>query len=252
MTGKIRMAMADRRMESGECGQKPLVLVVDDDPGTVALARGYLERAGYRVATAGDGINALDVARKTRPGLVVLDVMLPGLDGFEVCRRLQVETMVPVIMLTARVDEVDRLRGLGLGADDYVVKPFSPRELAARVGAVLRRVDRDGAVAAYPELSFGNIRVNLRTRSATVDGAELLLTPTEFRLLTLFLREPGRIFSRNEIINRALSYDFDGCDRAIDAHVSCLRRKLESQSPGSASLIRTVYGSGYQLRRPEV
>ena len=229
-------------------GEKPLVLVVDDDPNVVALARAYLERDGYRVSEANDGLRALELARKEQPGLVVLDLMLPGLDGLEVCRRLQVESMAPVIMLTARVEEADRLEGLDLGADDYITKPFSPRELAARVRAVLRRSDRESAVSAYPELSFGAIRVNLRTRNATVDGAELSLTPTEFRLLTLLLQEPGRVFSRNDIIDRVLGDDFDGFDRTVDTHVSCLRRKLEAGSPGSARCIQTVYGGGYRLR----
>ncbi len=229
-------------------GQKPLVLVVDDDPNVVALARAYLERDGYRVSEAGDGLRALELARTEQPSLVVLDLMLPGLDGLEVCRRLQVESMAPVIMLTARVEESDRLEGLNLGADDYITKPFSPRELAARVHAVLRRSDRESAVSAYPELSFGAIRVNLRARTATVDGGELGLTPTEFRLLTLLLQEPGRVFSRNDIIDRALGDDFDGFDRAVDTHVSGLRRKLEAASPGSAGQIETVYGGGYRLR----
>ena len=228
--------------------EKPLVLVVDDDPNVVALARAYLERDGYRVSEANDGLRALELARKEQPSLVVLDLMLPGLDGLEVCRRLQVESMAPVIMLTARVEEADRLEGLDVGADDYVTKPFSPRELAARVRAVLRRSDRESAVSAYPELSFGSIRVNLRTREATVDGAELSLTPTELRLLTLLLQEPGRVFSRNDIIDRALGDDFDGFDRTVDTHVSGLRRKLEAGSPGSAGHIQTVYGGGYRLR----
>ena len=231
--------------------EKPLVLVVDDDPNVVALARVYLERDGYRVVEANDGDRGLELARKERPCLVVLDLMLPGLDGLEVCRKLQVESMVPVIMLTARVEEADRLEGLDVGADDYVTKPFSPRELAARVRAVLRRADREGAVSAYPELSFGTIKVNLRTQKATVDGAGLNLTPTEFRLLTLLLQEPGRIFSRDEIIDRVLGYDFDGFDRAVDTHVSCLRRKLETESRGSARQVQTVYGSGYRLRHAE-
>ena len=231
--------------------EKPLVLVVDDDPNVVALARAYLERDGYRVVEANDGARGLELARKERPCLVVLDLMLPGLDGMEVCRNLQVESMVPVIMLTARVEEADRLEGLDLGADDYITKPFSPRELTARVRAVLRRADREGAVSAHPELAFGAIRVNLRTRQATVDGEELKLTPTEFRLLTLLLQEPGRIFSRAEIIDLALGYDFDGFDRAVDTHVSCLRRKLEAENRGSARQIQTVYGSGYRLRHAE-
>ena len=241
-------AMISRDVEAKGREDRHPVLVVDDDPNVVALARAYLERDGYRVVEANDGCLGLELARKERPCLVVLDLMLPGLDGFEVCQILQVESMVPVIMLTARVEEGDRLEGLELGADDYITKPFSPRDLAARVRAVLRRSGRDGAVSAHPELAFGTIRVNLRTRRATVEGEELKLTPTEFRLLTLLLQEPGRIFSRDEIIERALGYDFDGFARAVDTHVSCLRRKLEAESRGSARQIETVYGSGYRLR----
>ena len=243
--------MISRDINGKDREEKPLVLVVDDDPNVVALARAYLERDGYRVVEANDGVRGLELARKEQPSLVVLDLMLPGLDGMEVCRNLQVESMAPVIMLTARVEEADRLKGLDLGADDYITKPFSPRELAARVRAVLRRADREGAVSAHPELAFGTIKVNLRTRQATVDGEELKLTPTEFRLLTLLLQEPGRTFSRDEIIERALGYDFDGFDRAVDTHVSCLRRKLEAESRGSARLIQTVYGSGYRLLHAE-
>ena len=231
--------------------EKPLVLVVDDDPNVVALARVYLERDGYRVLKANNGARGLALARTERPCLVVLDLMLPGLDGLEVCRRLHVESMVPVIMLTARVEEADRLEGLDVGADDYMTKPFSPRELAARVRAVLRRADREGAVSAHPELAFGAIKVKLRPGQATVSGKELQLTPTEFRLLTLLLQEPGRTFSRDEIIDRVLGQDFRGFDRAVDTHVSCLRRKLAAESPGSARQIETVYGSGYRLREAE-
>ena len=190
-------AMISRDVNGKERDGKPLVLVVDDDPHVAALARIHLERDGYRVAEANDGIRGLELARRERPSLVVLDLMLPGLDGFEVCRKLHLESMVPVIMLTARVEETDRLEGLDLGADDYMTKPFSPRELAARVRAVLRRADRESALSAHPELCFGTISVNMRTRQAMVDGAQLKLTPTEFRLLTLLVQEPGRIFSRD-------------------------------------------------------
>ena len=227
--------------------EKPLVLVVDDDPHVAALARIHLERDGFRVAEANDGTLGLELARRKHPSLVVLDLMLPGLDGFEICRKLYLESMVPVIMLTARVEEADRLEGLDLGADDYMTKPFSPRELAARVRAVLR-ADRESALSAHPELSFGTIALNLRTRQASMDGAELKLTPTEFRLLTLLVQEPGRIFSRDEIMDRVFGYDFDGFDRAVDFHVSALRRKLEAGCTGSAKHIETIYGSGYRLR----
>lgn len=235
-------------LEMSDGAEQPLVLVVDDDPNVAALARAYLERDGYRVSEAHDGLQGLELARRQRPKLIVLDLMLPGMDGLEVCRRIQVESMTPIIMLTARVEEADRLQGLELGADDYMTKPFSPRELAARVRAVLRRADRESAVSAYPELSAGTLRVNLRTGKATVGGAELGLTPTELRLLTLLLREPGRVFSRNDIIEQVLRDGFDGFDRAVDTHVSALRRKLDTESPGSAGQIETVYGGGYRLR----
>ncbi len=240
--------MTSRNVKDGEGEERPLVLVVDDDPHVAALARIHLERDGFRVAEANDGTLGLELARREHPSLVVLDLMLPGLDGFEICRKLHLESMVPIIMLTARVEETDRLEGLDLGADDYMTKPFSPRELAARVRAVLRRADRESALSAHPELSFGTIALNLRTRQASMDGAELKLTPTEFRLLTLLVQEPGRIFSRDEIMDRVFGYDFDGFDRAVDFHVSALRRKLEAGCEGSAKHIETIYGSGYRLR----
>ena len=240
--------MTSRNVKDSGGEEKPLVLVVDDDPHVAALARIHLERDGFRVAEANDGKLGLELARREHPSLVVLDLMLPSLDGFEICRKLHLESMVPIIMLTARVEETDRLEGLDLGADDYMTKPFSPRELAARVRAVLRRADRESALSAHPELSFGTIALNLRTRQASMDGAELKLTPTEFRLLTLLVQEPGRIFSRDEIMDRVFGYDFDGFDRAVDFHVSALRRKLEAGCTGSAKHIETIYGSGYRLR----
>ena len=240
--------MTSRNVKGSGGEEKPLVLVVDDDPHVAALARIHLERDGFRVAEANDGTLGLELARREHPSLVVLDLMLPSLDGFEICRKLHLESMVPIIMLTARVEETDRLEGLDLGADDYMTKPFSPRELAARVRAVLRRADRESALSAHPELSFGTIALNLRTRQASMDGAELKLTPTEFRLLTLLVQEPGRIFSRDEIMGRVFGYDFDGFDRAVDFHVSALRRKLEAECKGSAKHIETIYGSGYRLR----
>ena len=230
---------------------RPDVLVVDDDEHIRRLVRLYLERDGYRVTEAADGDAALQLAKQTHPRLIVLDLMMPGMDGLDACRALHVESMVPIIMLTARVEEVDRLEGLGAGADDYVTKPFSPAELAARVRAVLRRTDRDGAVAAHPLLSAGGISIDLRTREASVRGVAVRLTPTEFRLLTMLLQEPDRIFSRDDIIERAFGYDFDGFDRTVDAHVSSLRRKMESTVEGAGRHINTVYGSGYRLLSAE-
>ena len=223
------------------------ILVVDDDPNVLELARLYLERDGFRVLSALDGNRGLALAREERPVLVVLDVMLPRLNGLDVCRQLRQESAVPIIMLTARVEEKDRLAGLELGADDYVTKPFSPRELAARVRAVLRRTSRDNADGAPATLSAGPLELDLQARQATVNGASLSLTPTEYRLLTLFMREPGRTFSRDEIIDRVFDADFDGFDRTVDTHVSTLRRKLASLSGGNSRFIQTVYGSGYRL-----
>ena len=226
------------------------VLVVDDDPNVVELARLYLERDGYRVLTALDGIVGLGTAREERPDLVVLDVMLPRLNGLDICRALREESQVPIIMLTARVEEDDRLSGLELGADDYVTKPFSPRELAARVRAVLRRSAREGADNDSPVLSSGPITLDHQARRVTLGGKELRLTPTEFRLLALLMRHPGRTFTRDEIIDRVLNDDFDGFDRTVDAHVSSIRRKLgaiDAIDLDAAKLVQTVYGSGYRF-----
>ena len=223
------------------------VLVVDDDANVVALTRLYLERSGYRVVSANDGARGLALAREEQPSLVVLDVMLPHVNGLDVCRTLRQESAVPIIMLTARVEEEDRLAGLDLGADDYVTKPFSPRELAARVRAVLRRAARDGGDDDRATLSCGPVELDRLARRVTVAGGEVRLTPTEFRLLSLLMRHPGRTFTREEIIDRVFGNDFDGFDRTVDAHVSSLRRKLAAAPGGSAKLIQTVYGSGYRL-----
>ena len=221
------------------------VLIIEDDPHTTELVRLYLANDGHEVLSAATGPEGLARARETSPDLVVLDLMLPGLDGREICRELRAESDVPIVMLTARVEEDDLLTGLGLGADDYVTKPFRPRELAARVKAVLRRSGRDESEGGE-ELAFGPIRVNLRDRKVMAGEIALSLTPTEFRLLVLLLREPGRVFSREQIIDRALGQDFDGFDRTVDTHVYSLRRKLEKPLKG-ARYIHTIYGMGYRL-----
>jgi DNA-binding response OmpR family regulator len=221
----------------------PLILVVDDDAKTVAAVRLYLEHAGCEVASASDGRQALARAEsEPRPDLVVLDLMLPGLDGLEVCRRLREISDVPIIMLTARSTEEDRLEGLELGADDYVIKPFSPRELAARVRAVLRRLpgSSDG-----PPLRLGRLMVDPSCHEVTWSGRPIELT-REFRLLETLARAPGRAFSRAELIERAFGADSEALDRTIDAHVANLRRKLEVGSIPSP--IETVFGVGYRLR----
>ncbi len=222
------------------------VLILEDDPHTVEVVRLYLHNDGHVVLTASDGLSGIQLFRESSPGLVVLDLMLPGLDGLEVCRTLRAESNIPIVMLTARVEEEDRIAGLELGADDYVTKPFSLRELAARVRAVLRRTTQDAAERSPAALTYGGISLDTQGRTASVGGAPLKLTPTEFRLLTLLLREPGRPFTRDRIIDRVFGYDFDGFDRTVDSHVSGLRRKLDAAA-GGRRYIHTVYGVGYRL-----
>ena len=222
------------------------ILIVEDDPSTLEIVELYLRRDGHKVLKSQDGTEGLRLAREAHPDLVVLDLMLPGMDGLEMCRTLRGESDVPVVMLTARVEEDDRLAGLDLGADDYITKPFSPRELAARVRAVLRRTAREDLQQGPSEFSYGDLKVDLLQRTVSVKETYVTLTPTEFRLLVMLVREPGRIFTREQIIDRVFGYDFDGFDRTVDAHVSNLRRKLGAHSDGSG-YIQTVYGVGYRL-----
>ena len=223
------------------------VLIVDDDPDTTRLVGLYLGRDGHKVITAADGIDGLRLAREAQPDLVVLDLMLPRLDGMEVCKALREESAVPIVMLTARVEEEERLAGLDMGADDYVTKPFSPRELAARVRAVLRRSAREEMAKGLQTFTFGDIVVDGRLREVQVAGERLTLTPTEFRLLTMFMREPGRTFTRDQIIDQVFGYDFDGFDRTVDAHISNFRRKLQKASPDKRQYVHTIYGVGYRF-----
>ena len=222
------------------------VLIVEDDPHTVEVVGLYLRRDGYTVLTASNGNDGLQMAQESSPDLVVLDLMLPRMGGLEVCRELRKESDVPIVMLTARVEEEDRIAGFELGADDYVTKPFSPRELAARIRAVLRRTAQDRAEDSQAKLTCGDIVLDVRQRIAAVGEAPLKLTPTEYRLLAMFLKEPGKTFTRDEIINRVFGYDFDGFDRTVDSHVSGLRRKLDAVAK-ERRYIQTVYGVGYRL-----
>ena len=219
------------------------VLVVDDDTKTVELVKLYLNRDGYRVLTAYDGAEALRLAREGHPDLIVLDLMLPGIDGLEICRTLRNESDVPIIMLTAKTTDEDKLTGLGLGADDYVTKPFSPRELAARVRTVLRRLPGE---RGPDEIKCGQLTVNFFRHEASLTGRLLNLTEAEFRLLGVLIREPGRVFSRAQLIEKALGYDYEGFDRTIDVHILNLRRKLEPD-PSYPRYIKTVYGAGYKF-----
>jgi DNA-binding response OmpR family regulator len=223
------------------------ILVVDDDRKTVDLVRLYLERAGYDVRVAYDGRQALDQVRQQRPDLVVLDLMLPQLDGLDVCHVLQREPRaVPVIMLTARTTEEDKLSGLETGADDYVTKPFSPRELVARVKAVLRRSSGDQDSEREPESRLGDLVIDHVRHEARVAGEEVHLTPKEFRLLQVLAREPGRAFERHQLLERAFGYDYEGLERTVDVHVAKLRKKIEPD-PGRPIYVLTVPGVGYKL-----
>ena len=219
------------------------VLVIDDDVKTVELVKLYLNRDGYRVLTAYDGIEALRLARESHPDLIVLDLMLPGMDGLTVCRTLRDESDVPIIMLTAKTTDQDKLTGLDVGADDYVTKPFSPRELAARVRAVLRRLPGERGPA---EVKHGELTVNFLKHEAYLADRSLNLTPSEFKILGVLVKEPRRVFSRAELIEKAIGYDFEGFDRTIDVHVLNLRRKLEPD-PDYPRYIKTVYGTGYKF-----
>ncbi len=218
------------------------ILVVDDERNIVQLARIYLANEGFRVEAAYDGQEALDKVRSLRPSLVVLDLMMPGLDGWEVCRRLRRESDVPIIILTARGDDVDRIVGLELGADDYVVKPFNPRELAARVKAVLRRY-RAGQEQKTRVVVAGDLRVDLDSREAWDGERALDLRPKEFELLATLARHPGVAFEREKLLQLAWGYDYLGDSRTVDVHVAWLREKLA----GGTVRIETVRGIGYKL-----
>lgn len=221
----------------------PTVLVVDDEPSIRNVVRAYLEQAGFRVMTAEDGAQALELARRERPDLVVLDLMLPGIDGMEVAARLRAESDLFILMLTARAEEADRVAGLRIGADDYMVKPFSPRELAARVEAILRR--RRAAPPPDTRLRFQHVIVDPEGREALVHGTPLELTPTEFDLLLALARNAGRALSRNQLIDLVWGSDFFGTDRVVDVYVGQVRRKLEAAS--GETLIRTARGFGYKF-----
>ena len=221
-----------------------LILVVDDEPKIVKLARDYLERGGFRVATAMDGKTALAVARGERPDLIVLDLNLPEMDGLDVCRALRRESDVPIIMLTARIEETDRLIGLELGADDYITKPFSPRELVARVRAVLRRVQ--GGIHQPGLIRAGDLEIDLNGHRVSRAGTVIQLTRIEFNLLAVLAQHPGQTFSRSQLLDRLHGVAYEGFDRSIDAHIKNLRRKLELD-PTEPRYVLTIYGVGYKF-----
>ncbi len=220
------------------------ILVVDDEPAIMQTARAYLEREGYTVYTAADGPAGLKAARAWQPDLVVLDIMLPGLDGLEILRQLRQDSDVYVLMLTARADEADKIVGLTLGADDYLTKPFSPRELAARVKAILRR--GRGANPKEPALRFGRLRIDVEARQVRKDDQPIDLTSTEFDILHALARHPGRVLSREQLIEQVWGYDYYSDERVVDVHIGRLRKKIED-NPDEPALIITVRGAGYRF-----
>jgi DNA-binding response OmpR family regulator len=224
---------------------KRKILVVDDDRKIVDLVRLYLERDGYRVFAAYDGLEALKLAHQKRPDLIVLDLLLPEVDGLDVCRILQTDGETPIIMLTAKTTEDDKLIGLELGADDYVTKPFSPRELVARVRAVLRRVGKQTPMGPS-EMRFADLVIDRRSHEVRVRGEIVDLTPTEFKLLEVMAEDSGRAFTRLELLDRVFGYDFEGFERTVDVHVKNLRKKVELD-PRRPIYVKTVYGMGYKF-----
>jgi DNA-binding response OmpR family regulator len=220
-----------------------LILLVDDEPSIIQLSRMYLERDGFRVYEVGDGEAALEAAAKQRPALIVLDVMLPKLDGFDVCRKLRASgDQTPIIMLTARDEDVDKIIGLELGADDYLTKPFNPRELVARVKAILRRSDSKKQADGKP-IHHGDLMIDPVSREARVSSRTLDLRTQEFDLLLTLAEQPGRVFSREQLLQLAWGFDFYGQTRTVDVHIAHLRKKLE----GGSVKIETVTGVGYKL-----
>jgi two-component system alkaline phosphatase synthesis response regulator PhoP len=222
------------------------ILIVDDEPGIVTNVRAYLEREGYMVQTAQDGLSALRLARTFAPDLVVLDIMLPGIDGLEVLRRLRQDSEVYVLLLTARADETDKVIGLTVGADDYLTKPFSPRELVARVKAILRRGRGAAEPAATSTLTFGDLRIDRAAHQAWKAGEPVDLTTIEFNLLYALATHQGRVLSREQLIEQVWGYDYYGDDRVVDVHLGRLRKKIEDD-PEHPQLVVTVRGVGYRF-----
>ncbi len=220
-----------------------LILLVDDEPSIIQLARLYLEREGFRVQAAGDGEAALEAVARLDPALMVLDLMLPKLDGFEVCRRLRAQNApVAILMLTARDEDIDKILGLEIGADDYLTKPFNPRELVARVKAILRRGERATRGDSAP-IRLGDLTVDPARRAVTAAGRSLDLRAQEFELLIILAGQPGRVFTREQLLQQAWGFDFYGQTRTVDVHIAHLRKKLD----GSSVKIETVTGIGYKL-----
>ena len=219
------------------------ILIVDDEPRIAEIARDYLQNAGFSVTTAANGVDALKTIQRSPPDLIVLDLALPGMDGLDVARAVRRDSNVPIIMLTARVEESDKLVGLELGADDYITKPFSPRELVARVRAVMRRTE--SAAERSDVLRVGDLVLDLPRRKTTVRDRSVDLTPTEFQLLATLARHPGRVFTRAQLLDAMRGIAVESFERAIDAHVKNIRRKIE-RDPRNPRYVLTIYGIGYK------
>ncbi len=229
------------------------ILIVEDEIKIAQILRDYLENSGYQTTHLDSGIRVAETVRQQSLDLILLDVMLPGKDGMEICREVRKFSEVPIIMITARVEEIDRLLGLELGADDYICKPFSPREVVARVKTVLRRSgQKTEAESANGEIiQVGEISLDIQQHRAAIQEEEIKLTLNEFALLQVFLSQPNRVFSRNELLNRVQGYDFEGYERTIDSHVKNLRKKISKRLPHQ-EVIGAVYGVGYRLNDPPV
>ncbi len=221
------------------------ILIVDDEQHIIDLARMYLEQEGFKVSSANDGPRALEMILGDSPALVVLDLMLPGMDGWEICRRVRVQSDVPIVMLTARNDDIDKIVGLELGADDYLTKPFNPRELVARIKAILRRADKRPASSEDTTLVIDNLAIHPERRLVQIDGETVDLRMKEFDLLMTLAESPGMVFSREKLLNIVWGYDFAGETRTVDVHVAHLRHKLKAMRPS----IETVWGVGYKLEK---
>jgi len=220
------------------------ILIIDDEAKIVEICRDYLKAAGFSVITSLEGQGGMEIARREKPDLILLDFMLPGIDGLDVCRELRKESNTPIIMLTARVEETDKLIGLELGADDYITKPFSPREMVARVRTVLRRAQGD---VSMDVIRAGNLTLDRNRFMVTIDENEISLTPTEFEILATLASQPGRIFSRSQLLMAVRGVAFESYERAIDSHIRNLRRKLDAADKSNFEWIVTIHGVGYKL-----
>ncbi|MBE0068376.1 response regulator transcription factor [Thermoanaerobacterium thermosaccharolyticum] len=222
------------------------ILAIDDEEKILDVIKAYLEREGYSVFTETNGANAINTFKSLKPDLVILDLMLPGLSGEEICSKIRAISKVPILMLTAKVEEDDKVYGFSIGADDYLTKPFSPRELTMRVKAILRRTKDDMALNDIFSFNDGDLVIDTRSYEVKKSGEIVNLTPNEYKLLTVMAQNPNRVFTRGELIEKVMGYDFEGFDRTIDAHRKNLRQKIEDD-PKNPVYIKTVYGAGYKF-----